>query len=404
MSVLVIGGGASGMVAALMASKEHQVTILEQRDRIGHKLLATGNGRCNLTNNDQSLSHYHGGNQSQTLVRNVLQQYNKEDMLSFFRKLGIETKERNGYIYPNSEQASAVLDVLRFALSHAGVNIITDCSVENAEYCDHTFTVKTNKGNHCANDLILATGSKAGISGKYATGYHLAEELGHSIVPVRPALVQLISDEKMCKSLAGIRVSSEITLLNAKNECVSKERGEIQFTAYGISGIAAMQVSHLVSGMCEVGQKCSLSVDLLPDVSVEDCQKMLIKRKENNGYKDAGTFLIGLFHKNLGIHLMKRLDIPAATPISDLTEEQLQRLAHLIKSLPFCIKGTKDFIDAQVCAGGVDLSQVKDNLESALTPGLYFAGEMLDIHGDCGGYNLQWAFCSGMLAGSLRKL
>ena len=406
MSVLIIGGGASGMVAAIKAAKDHQVTILEQRDRIGRKLLATGNGRCNMTNTDQSLSHYHGlldENLSREFAGRVFAQYGIDEILALFKTLGIETKDKNGYIYPASEQASAVLDVLRFALSHANVKIICDCRVDSVEESAHRFYAKTSKGDFYADNVILCPGSKAQIPKDCTDGYALAKSFSHTIVGPIPALVQLCSDEKICKPLAGIRTHAGLTISDGKDQILATDCGEIQFTAYALSGIPAMQVSHIAAKELDAGSKIKAELDLLPDKTQDAVLSMLEERLNESAYKTAEQFLIGLFHKNLGIALMKRLQIPLTESVSKLTQSALADLSREIKHMAFPILQTRSFADAQVCAGGVVLREVKDTLESMKVPGLYFAGEILDIHGDCGGYNLQWAFGSGMLAGSLQK-
>lgn len=406
MSILIIGGGASGMVAALMAAKEHQVTILEQRDRIGRKLLATGNGRCNMTNTDQSLSHYHGlldEAYTRDFVKRVFSHYGSKEILAFFHTLGIETKDRNGYIYPASEQASAVLDVLRFALNEANVNMICDCRVDSIQKKGERFLVQTSQGEFDAGKVVIAAGSKAGIPKDCTDGYDLARSLSHTVTGPLPALVQLCSDEKHCKTLSGIRTNAKISLVDEDHRILTEDCGEIQFTAYGLSGIPTMQISHLAAKALLEKKKIIAVLDLCPNLSKDECIAMLRDRKQNGFYKTAEQFLIGLFHKNLGITLMKMLQIPLTCPVSGFSEDILAKLAALIKQLTFSVTSTKPFADAQVCAGGVDLHEVSDTLESKIVPGLYFAGEILDVHGDCGGYNLQWAFASGMRAGSLQK-
>ncbi|MCR5222469.1 MAG: NAD(P)/FAD-dependent oxidoreductase [Lachnospiraceae bacterium] len=405
MNVLIIGGGASGMVAALTAAKSHNVTILEQRDRIGHKLLATGNGKCNMTNADQSLSHYHGlldEEGSRMFAARVLKRFGKEEVLSFFMDLGILPKEKNGYIYPNSEQASAVLDVLRFALKQEKVRTICDAGVNGIEKKGDRFLVKTSQGEFQADRVILCTGSKAGIPRDQATGYRLASDLSHKIIDPLPALVQLCSDEKICKGLAGIRLNGTIRLYE-DDTLLDTRSGEIQFTNYGISGIPTMQLSYLAAKKLSAHKKVKVSLDLLPDHTEEDCLHILQQRKELGGYKTAEQFLTGIFHKNLGICLMKSIGISLSESVSKLSDQDLSSLCKQIKSFELQIRQTRPFSDAQVCAGGIDLNEVKDTLESKLVPGLYFAGEILDINGDCGGYNLQWAFSSGMLAGQLEN-
>ncbi len=403
MNILIIGGGASGMVAALTAAKQHHnITILEQRDRIGRKILATGNGRCNLSNADQSLSHYHalaGDEAAETFVSEVFKAYDQKSVLEFFRSLGVEIRDRNGYLYPASEQASAVLDVLRFALENEKVRIVTDCKVKQIQKTGGAFLVKTDSGNYEADRLLLSAGSRAGIPSSASDGYALAKEIGHTILDPVPALVQLCSDEKDCKMLSGIRTQAKISLLE-ENHLIASESGEIQFTDYGFSGIPTLQISYLVSERTAKKQRMSVAFDLMQSLTLEECCDLLIMRRQESGYKTCEQFLIGLFHKNLGLCLMKRAGIALTKKVSALSDDELTKLAKLIKAFSFSVKGTRSFQDAQVCAGGVRLDEISKNMESKIIPGLYFAGEIIDIHADCGGYNLQFAFATGMLAGS----
>ncbi|MBP5384926.1 MAG: aminoacetone oxidase family FAD-binding enzyme [Lachnospiraceae bacterium] len=405
MRVLVIGGGASGMVAALNANKGgHSVTVLESSERIGQKILQTGNGKCNLTNADLSLKHYHGlrdEEASRALVASVFGRFSREDVLAFFQELGLETKTRDGYYYPASEQASAVLSILLSALEHAGVSVVCGVTITGIRQENHVFTVQTPDHIYEAERVILCCGSRAGRKENLSDGYELAKSLSHTVVDPLPALVKIKSDEKIFRALAGIRVGGRVTLYDENNLALGSDTGEIQLSAYGLSGIPTMQVSHLASAALHNRKKISAELDLLPDLTIEACQEMLSKRKERLSYQKAETFLIGLFHKNLGITLIKQAGIPLQAAVASIGNDQIETLARLIKHWRLPVVATGTFQDAQVCAGGVPVAEVKDTLESRLTDGLYFAGEILDVHGDCGGYNLQWAFSSGLLAGSL---
>ena len=404
MKVIIIGGGASGMTAALCAARlGHEVEILEGKDRIGKKILQTGNGRCNLSNSDQSVLHYHGlynEYKSRAFVQSVFAKITQSDMLSFFNGLGLEFRTRNGYQYPASEQASAVLDCLRFALIHEGVHVNCCAQVMKLRKEQQGIIVHTKEQTYQADRVIFATGSKAGLQKGDVDGYAILRECGHRLMGPIPALVQLISDEKIFKPLSGIRVNAKIRLLDENGTELCADTGELQLTAYGLSGIPTLQISHLASKYLTNGKKVCASIDYLPDLLDAACLDILKKRAADNGYKTADQFLIGMFHKNLGQMLMKMSDISLSKQASAFSETDLLKLCNCIKDMRVPLNGTKGFAQAQICAGGVLLDEIKDTLESKVMDGLYLCGEVLDVHGDCGGYNLQWAFISGMFAAS----
>ncbi|MFT3984089.1 MAG: NAD(P)/FAD-dependent oxidoreductase [Lachnospiraceae bacterium] len=402
MKVGIIGGGAAGMTAAITSAwGGHEVTVLEHGGRVGKKLLLTGNGKCNLTNVNQELWHYHGSDP--LFADRIFQQCSYTDSLAFFTKLGIYTKNKNGCLYPYSEQASAVLEVLRMALKSLGVTLLTDCHIKSIKRSE-LFQVKTNQGCFMFDRLILAAGSKAAPqTGSDGSGYVLAQDFGHHIVKPLPALVQLRSAEPYFKQLAGIRTEVRLTILcDGKKSGV--EKGELQLTSYGISGIPTFQLSHIAAKALDLGQKVDIFIDWMPDMESADGVITYLKsRVQNCPDKKAGELLIGMLHKNLNLLLIKMGDIKADRAVNMLTDAELKKLSLLIKQFPVPISAANSFQDAQICSGGVDTSQLKETLESTLVKGLYFAGELIDIHGDCGGYNLQWAWSSGMVAGRLLK-
>ena len=403
MNVCVIGGGASGLVSAVCAAQNgDKVKILELRDRVGKKILATGNGKCNMTNADMSLSHYHGlksEEASRALVSDVFNKYSKEDVVDFFEKLGILISYNNGYAYPYSQQASSVLDVLRFKLEALSVDVITDCTVDEIKKDKNIFNVYTDKGRFKADKVILSCGSRASLPDNIPDGYNLAVKLGHSIIGPLPALVPITCKDAIFKSLAGIRTKGKITLFDSDNTEIAENFGELQLAQYGVSGIPAFMISYQVSKQLKNGKKLYLILDFMPDISRDDFISILKKRISDCPYKNAENLLIGLLNKNLALALIKDCGIDYRLSVSDFNEEDIVRLADKIKSFRVHVSGTKQMKDAQVCAGGVDVSELNSNLESKFVKGLYFAGEMIDVHGDCGGYNLQWAFSSGMVCG-----
>lgn len=402
MHVIIVGGGASGMMAALFAlDNGNRVTILEGRDRVGKKLLSTGNGRCNLSNDDDSLKHYHsreGEEAAGEFAGIIFNQFSFKDTRDYFEGLGIYLKNKNGYYYPYSEQASAVLDAMRFALREKGAEIICDCEIKSIKK-GSDFSVKTNKGELSSDILILATGSKAGIKNTCTDGCEYAGRMGHRIIKPLPALTAINSDEKLFKGLAGIRTQASVTLFDDDNKVLASDTGEVQLTSYGISGIPVFQVSHIAAERIEDGKSVRAELDLLPELNEEDTVKYLTDRQRKSCNKSTDEFFIGMFHKNLGTCLMKICGIAGGNPCSGLSGKDLNRLAENIKHFKVSVNSVRDYSDAQVCSGGVAISEVDEHLRSKIVDGLYIVGELLDIHGDCGGYNLEWAFAGGAVAG-----
>lgn len=403
MNVCVIGGGASGLISAICAaSSGDKVIILELRDRVGKKILATGNGKCNMTNADMSLSHYHGlksEEDSRALVSDVFNKYSRDDVVDFFEKLGIMVSYNNGYAYPYSQQASSVLDVMRFRLEALFVDIITDCNVTEIKKDKNVFNIYTDKGTFGADKVILACGSRASLPDNIPDGYNLARKMGHSIIGPLPALVPIICKDAVFKSLAGIRTKGKISLYNGDNTEITENFGELQLAQYGVSGIPAFMISYQVSKQIQNGEKLHLILDFMPDISRDDLIIALKKRISDCPYKTAENFLIGILNKNLALAIIKECGIDYKLKVSDFTDDNIIRLSDKIKFFRAEVSNTKQMKDAQVCAGGIDVSEINSNLESKIVKGLYFAGEMIDVHGDCGGYNLQWAFSSGMVCG-----
>lgn len=403
MNVCVIGGGAAGLMAAInAASLGNDVRILELRDRVGKKILATGNGKCNMSNADMSLSHYHGlmsDEMSRELVKSVFEKFSSDNTIEFFEELGLSVMNKNGYLYPRSEQASAVLDVLRLKLESLSVDICCDCKVVSIKKSDSIFVIHTTNKTYKADRVILACGSKAALKENIEAGYNLAQNLGHTIIKPLPSLVPILCDGKIFKSLTGIRTKGSIKIFDNNNTLLAEDLGELQLAAYGVSGIPAFMVSHVVAKYLDRGSKLHLLLDFLPEKSKDELFKVLKKKISNCGYNLAETFLIGLLNKNLALAIIKECGIDYKLKVTKLSDKMIENIVEHIKSFRAEIIGTKAYQDAQICAGGVDVCELNPNLESKLLDGLFFAGEMIDVHGDCGGYNLQWAFSSGSVCG-----
>ena len=398
MEILIIGGGASGLAAALEAAKAPHchVHILERQSRVGRKLLATGNGRCNLTNADLSLDHYHG--QEPDFARPALTRFHLQDTLDFFHSLGLITvQESNGKIYPWSDQAGSVVDVLRFALEKPNITLHTGWEVRKVQPTGSSFLVTGQEGTQVCDRLIIACGGLAGTAlGGSMSGYRLLRSLGHKCGRLRPALVQLKSSYPRCPSLKGIRANCRLSITK-DGRTVAENRGEVQFTQIGLSGPAIFEVSRAA---CDGQGHWSCHMDLLPQVSLEALVSHLRARQQCRPDLQAGDLLTGTVHNRLGRVLVQEAGIGLTCPISRLADCWLEHLARTVKDFSIDLTEPMGMDSAQVTAGGI-LTRDFDphTMESRLCPGLYACGEVLDIDGDCGGFNLQWAWSSGRLAG-----
>lgn len=398
-NVVIIGGGASGMMAAVSAASEGaRVTVLEHKDRVGKKILVTGNGRCNFTNVNQEPICYHSDNPF--FPWKVVEKFHVQDIVAFFLQLGVYSKNRNGCLYPNSDQASAILDALRMEMERLNVNVRTGIQCSGIRPGKNGFTVYTGQGPIRTDKVILCTGSRAAPStGSDGSGYDLAKALGHTIVPVLPALVQLKCREPFFKGLAGIRAAGTVSLWS-EGECVATDTGELQLTSYGISGIPVFQVSRYAARLLYEKKEVQAILDFMPDFTRSQMTAFLEARSRMRPDKPACMFLIGLFHKKLSDLWIKLAGIPRDKKAGDLSREEIALLTEQIKRFCVDVTGTNSFEQAQVCSGGVDTKEVDpETMESLYVPGLYFAGEILDVDGMCGGYNLTFAWASGYIAG-----
>ena len=403
MKLLILGGGASGMMAALSAAERGNcdVTLLERQSRVGRKLMATGNGRCNLTNLHADETRYHGAHPE--FVRSALSRFGVQDTLAFFHRLGLYTvTEPDGKVYPLSDQANSVVDVLRFALEQRGVRVVTSCDIIRAARGRRDFFAESATGERYTGDkLILACGGCAGktLGGTHA-GYRLLSSFGHTITELSPSLVQIRCDAPFLRSLKGVRAQCRMTL-KAGGNAVAEECGEVQFTDFGVSGPVAFALSRYV--MQESAPV--LLLDLLQDTDESALTDALTARCAAFPSLETEHLLTGMLNTRLGQTVVKTAELPLHEPLSALTPNELQKLAHLLKYFPLPVSGLLGMEHAQVTAGGVDTSEFRaDTLESRIVPGLYVTGELLDIDGDCGGFNLQWAWSSGHVAGRLGEL
>ena len=397
--VIVIGGGASGMMAALTAAENgRSVVLLERQSRVGRKLLATGNGRCNLTNYHVSPDHYHGEDSS--FCAHALCAFDTGTTLQYFASLGLLTvSEDSGRVYPMSNMAGSVLDVLRYALERPGIRVCTGQAVTAVKRIAEGFTVRTETEVFAARKVILAAGGAAGSKvGGVMDGYRLAKMLGHHRTVLYPSLVQLKTDPTYPRALKGVKAECGIAILRGC-ERVAENRGEVLFTEYGVSGPAIFDISRTVS---TGGEELVCALDFFPDWEPREVLDWLRLRRETMGAHEASTLLVGSCHTRLGQMLCKAAGF-TNQPAASLTDGDLRRIAAQATAFALPITGTCGFDQAQVTAGGLQTGEFDpQTMQSRLVPGLYACGEVLDVDGDCGGYNLQWAWSSGHLAGQLR--
>lgn len=398
--IIVVGGGAAGMMAAIVAKRNGaSVVLLERNDRVGKKLLTTGNGRCNYTNLNLRIDNYHGENNG--FPEKALSGFNVDKTMEFFELLGITpADEDNGKVYPLSFQASSMLDVLRYEMDYLGVELVTEAFVSDINK-KKKFIVKLKDGRTFEGDkLILATGGMAmPVSGSDGNGYSLVKSLGHAVTDVFPGLVQLKLDGNIFKQVNGVKFIG-LAGVYCNNKLVTQDTGDILFTDYGISGPPILQISRKAIELMNRGKEVELRISIITSKTKEELKDYLSARFRNLYMKTIEEALIGFVHKKLILPILKELNIDKSIKASSLSEESIDSLARLLTSWSFKIIGNKGWGQAQVTAGGVNTTQVdRRTMESKLVDGLYIIGELLDVDGDCGGYNLQWAWSSGYAAG-----
>lgn len=396
MVIGIIGGGASGMAAALAAAEnqEVQVILMERQTRVGRKLLSTGNGRCNLTNLHAKDGGYHGS--APEFTRYAISQFPPEAALQWFRSLGLLTvAEDSGRVYPYSDQANSVVDVLRFGLEQPNITVKLGFEVEKVKKTPNGFRVEAKGETVECDRLIVACGGLAGTKlGGSMSGYKLLRALGHSCTKLRPTLVQLKSGWAGCSSLKGVRANCRAEILH-NGEKTAESTGQLQFTEYGLSGPVIFEISRDV---CQGGGDWKCRLDFLPEVSANDLRGELTRRRETN--LPVSELLTGILHNRLGRVLTQSAGLAPNAPIRELSDWEIGQAVSAVKALEVSLTEPMGMDSAQVTAGGIVTSEFDETtMQSRLVPGLYACGEVLDIDGDCGGYNLQWAWSSGRLAG-----
>ncbi len=403
--LVIVGAGASGIAAAISAARTAQarkadlsILLLEHKDTVGKKILATGNGRCNLTNTRMDLSCYHSDDLS--VAGEILTAYGTQEILYFFASMGLCTCERYGYVYPRSAQASSVLRTLTDELSLRGVTVRTGVHVAAIRSCRQGFQLQTEDEILPADAVILSTGGKAASHfGSDGSGYGLAVSMGHTLSNVVPALVQLRVKDNPFGKITGVRTIAQVTALIEGREAAS-DTGELQLTDYGLSGIPIFQISRSIAKALDAGQTAQVKIDFLPEMEAADLTAYLQAQRTERGGVSAADFLLGLFNERLCPRLLRLAHLSPKQKAESISDEDIRHLVRIIKGVRVTISDTHGFDHAQVCAGGVRLEEVKaDTLESRKRDGLYLTGELLDVDGLCGGYNLHWAWATGLRAG-----
>lgn len=406
--VLVAGGGASGMIAAITAAKHGaNVTVIEKKSKPGKKILATGNGHCNFTNRKQESSCYHSSDDA--FVWSVLQQFDYKQVLAYFQESGVLAREKDGYYYPLSGQAASVRAMLEREMERYKVDVHCEETVlhiipkkDLTGQRINGYEVQTDKDSYLARTVIFAVGGKAApVHGTTGDGYRILEELGVSITPPLPALTSVELSDSCCKLWSGVRVMGQVELW-CEHEKVASDYGEIQMVAKGISGIPVFQLSGLAARLLYESKEPYLRLDVMPSYSKEQIEAELLRRCNTYGAgRSLGDILDGMLPDKLAKALLQAVHLNPADA-SALLQDDKRRIALVeqIKQKKLHIRKVSDFDKAQVTTGGVALHELHaSTLELKNSPGLYITGELADVDGICGGYNLQWAWSSGHLAG-----
>lgn len=402
--VIIIGAGASGlMAAAAAASKGARVALLEHKDDIGKKILATGNGRCNFTNTDMSVNKFHG---SKALIKNGLSQFNYSDTIRFFKGLGIPAYDNAGYIYPNSRQAASVVAAFRMELMRLHVDVKTGINITDIKPADDRtgYCIQTDKGSFKSKRLIIACGLTASPKlGSDGSLFRQIEALGHHIQKPLPALCGFSCDGLNFKKITGVRCDATVASV-IDGQMTEQNTGELQLADYGISGIPVFQISSLMSRALNKGQKVEVIIDFLPAFSDDELNGYIKDRSiTTTDNRSLNEMLNGLLNNKLLLELIHKSGVSPDKKGRLLTDDDCKSLTRSIKYTAVSVKKPRGLEFAQVCAGGIYTKEIDvRTLESKIHPGLYFCGELLDVDGICGGYNLQWAWTSGYIAGEMQ--
>ena len=394
--VVIVGGGASGLSAAITAARNGKdVTLIERNNKCGKKILITGNGRCNFWNTDVDLSHFHSSNSN--LLKEFITDERKNSILKFFDSLGLTYKTKNGYYYPFSNQAFTIENALLSECKKLNIKIINDITVEKIIKKD-CFIINPDKEKITAKNIIIATGSKAAPkTGSDGLGYEISKSLGHNIITPLPSLVQLKADEPYFKNWSGIRTDVKVNLL-INHKYIKSETGEVQLTNYGVSGICIFNISGEAAKALNQNKNVIISINFIPFAS--NPKTFLQNLNKNSYHKTISELLEGILHYKLIDIILKKAHLKRDLLLTTLTDNELNNLIKTLTDFQIKILDTHTLDHAQVCSGGIPLTEINSKtLESLKVKNLYFTGEIIDIDGDCGGYNLGWAWMSGIIAG-----
>lgn len=396
MNICIIGGGASSFACAIKASRKgNKVTILEKNNNPMKKLLLTGNGKCNYFNSDMNSSHYRSSNNE--LLDRIINSENIERVLTFFEELGIVPRIKNGYYYPYSNTATTIKNLLLVEAKRLNINVKTNTIVTNIIHKDK-FIIKTNNEDVICDKVVIATGSNASIKNEEYNFYNILKNMGHTIIPVVPALVMLEGKEKYFNDWAGIRSDAVVSLYEDDKFLCSYE-GEVQLTNYGVSGICVMNLSGRVSRGLLNNKKELLKINFIP--ICENVYEYLNERSSKHKNLTIIELLESIINYKLLYVIFKKNNIDPNKKWNDLSNEEKKVLSNELSSFELNITSTKGFENAQVVSGGISLMEVNDDFSSKIVDNLYLIGEILDVDGDCGGYNLGFAFLSGLIVGEV---
>lgn len=394
MDIVIIGGGASGLVAAITASKNknNKVTLIEKNPTLGKKILATGNGKCNYYNSDQNLSHYNSTNKN--LIKEIITKENTKEIEEFFSKLGIIPKIKNGYYYPFSNQATTIKNALVREVEK-NTKVLLETTVEKIDKVKNKFIIKTNNGVIECDKVIIATGSKASPkTGSTGEGYKFLKDFNHTIIEVLPALVQLKTKGNFLKDWAGIRTDVNVSL-HINDKLIKSDQGEIQLTNYGVSGICIFNLSRFVPIALNNNDNVEVKINFLPFTSTPE--ELLKDLSNNNSINDI---LEGILNNKLVSVILNKSSINKNKKYNELSIKEKEILIENLTNFTLEVIGTNSYEECQVCSGGVPLTEINTKtMESKIINNLHIVGELLDVDGDCGGYNLTFAWITGLLAG-----
>jgi predicted Rossmann fold flavoprotein len=397
--MIIMGAGAGGLMGAIVqARKGKSVLLLEQNTKVGKKILVSGNGKCNITNKNISPQRFYSNNP--LFVDEVLQGYDFKKVEAFFDSIGLALVEgKEGKMFPLSLQASTVVELLLYEAQKWGVEILCDCKVESIKKAENTFRVQTSQGMKISKALLLASGSVAFPQlGGSSVGYDLATALGHTLITPYPSLVTLCSDETWVVEVAGVKIAG-IAKLYANGRYITEKKGDVLFTKYGVSGLAILDLSREVSLRLANYEYCELSLDLMPLWSKERLTTLLLKRIDSQSDKPIHLWLQGILHKKLTAIIVKQSKSKVIKE-SGLNRKEINKLVHAIKNLKLSITDTKGFSSAEIATGGIDTKEVNpQTMESKRIKNLFFAGEILDVDGDRGGFNFHFAWVCGLRVG-----